>query len=110
MSESELLAKIQVLEKEVQRLKDIDEIKYLQRAYGFYLENWMAEDLIDLFIDSDDCYLFIAAGQFFGKENIRIFFHQAVKMISIYCTPAIGQSSIKVICDANGECWFNQRV
>ncbi len=81
MTVKDLEAKIKTLEKEVQRLKDIEEIKYLQRAYGFYLENWMAEDLIDLFVDSDDAYLFIAAGQFFGKENIRIFFHHGARNV-----------------------------
>ena len=44
----ELEDRIKALEKEVQRLKDIEEIKYLQRAYGSYLENWMGEYLADL--------------------------------------------------------------
>jgi len=83
MTVEELEAKVKALENEVQRLKDIDEIKYLQRAYGYYLENWMAEDLIDLFVDSPDAALKVAAGQFFGKENIRHFFHHTDKDIVI---------------------------
>jgi hypothetical protein len=79
MTTEELLAKVEALEKEVQRLKDIEEIKYLQRAYGFYLENWMGEDLADLFVDSPDAVLKIAAGQFVGSENIRIFFRHGMK-------------------------------
>ena len=79
MTTDELLAKVEVLEKEVLRLKDIEEIKYLQRAYGFYLENWMGEDLADLFVDSPDAVLRIAAGQFVGSENIRIFFRHGFK-------------------------------
>jgi hypothetical protein len=83
MTVKELEAKIKALENEVQRLKDIDEIKYLQRAYGFYLENWMAEDLIDLFVDSPDAVLQVAAGQFIGKDNIRTFFRHGKKDVKI---------------------------
>jgi len=74
MTTEELLAKVEALEKEVQRLKDIDDIKTLQRAYGFYLEHWMAEDLIDLFADGEDSELWIAAGKFHGKESISRLF------------------------------------
>lgn len=79
MTVEELEAKVKALENEVQRLKDIEEIKYLQRAYGFYLENWMGEDLADLFVDSPDAVLKIAAGQFVGTENIRTFFRHGQK-------------------------------
>ena len=64
------------LELKIQRLEDIEEIKKLQRAYGFYLEHWMAEDLVDLFADGEDTTLWIAAGKFQGKEAIsRLFRH-----------------------------------
>jgi hypothetical protein len=67
---------LEVLEAKVQMLEDIEEIKKLQRAYGFYLEHWMAEDLIDLFADGEDSELWIAAGKFQGKEAIsRLFQH-----------------------------------
>jgi hypothetical protein len=70
MTVEELEAKIRVLENQVRTLQDIEEIKKLQRAFGFYLEHWMAEDIIDLFADGPDSTLSIAAGQFRGKENI----------------------------------------
>lgn len=79
MTHEELEAKVAALEKELQRLKDIEEIKYLQRAYGFYLERWMGEDLADLFVDSPDAVLKIAAGQFVGPENIRTLFRHGQK-------------------------------
>jgi hypothetical protein len=75
MTFEELEAKVKMLEDKVTRLEDIDAIKKLQRAYGFYLEHWMAEDLIDLFAEGDDSLLWIAAGKFQGKESIRRFFH-----------------------------------
>jgi hypothetical protein len=77
MSEAELLKKIEVLEKEVQRLKDIDEIKNLQRAYGYYIENWMAQEIIDLFSDGPDVSLTLAAGTYLGKEGVRRYFERA---------------------------------
>ena len=86
MTVEELEAKVKALENEVQRLKDVEEIKYLQRAYGFYLENWMGEDLADLFVDSPDAVLKIAAGQFVGTENIRIFFRHGRKDVPIHKT------------------------
>jgi hypothetical protein len=75
MTVKELEEKIKVLENKITRLEDIDAIKKLQRAYGFYLEHWMAEDLIDLFADGDDSLLWIAAGKFQGKKSIARFFH-----------------------------------
>jgi len=74
MTIQDLEAKVAALEKKVTALEDINAIKYLQRAYGFYLEHWMAENLIDLFSDSDEATLMIAAGQFHGKDAIRRFF------------------------------------
>jgi hypothetical protein len=84
MAQEDLEARIKTLENELQRLKDIEEIKYLQRAYGFYLENWMGEDLADLFVDSPDAVLKIAAGQFVGTENIRIFFRHGKKDVPLH--------------------------
>jgi hypothetical protein len=65
------------LKSKIQRLEDIEEIKKLQRAYGFYLEHWMAEDLIDLFADGEDTELWIAAGKYQGKEAVSRFFSHA---------------------------------
>lgn len=76
MNLQELEAKMEVLEAEVRELKDIEAIKKLQRAYGFYLEHWMAEDLVDLFADGEDSELWIAAGKFRGKEAISRLFRE----------------------------------
>jgi hypothetical protein len=71
-----LQEQVRTLQEQTRTLQDIEEIKKLQRAYGFYLEHWMAEDLIDLFADSEDSELWIAAGKFQGKEAIsRLFRH-----------------------------------
>jgi hypothetical protein len=49
MTVEELEAEAKALRTKIRTLDDIEEIKKLQRAYGFYLEHWMAEDLIDLY-------------------------------------------------------------
>lgn len=74
MTVEELEAKVEMLENKLRTLEDIESIKKLQRAYGFYLEHWMAEDLIDLFSDSSEACLSVAAGEYRGKESIRRFF------------------------------------
>jgi len=77
MNEAELLKRIDTLEREVQRLKDIDAIKTLQRAYGYYIERWMAQEIIDLFSDGPDVSLTLAAGTYLGKEGVRKYFERA---------------------------------
>ncbi len=86
MTIEELEARVKLLENQlrsmgelqakVRLLEDIEEIKKLQRAYGFYLEHWMSEDLVDLFADGEDTEVWIAAGKFIGKEAVsRLFRH-----------------------------------
>ncbi len=81
MKVEELEAKVKILENKIRTLEDTEEIKKLQRAYGFYLEHWMAEDIIDCFADGPDTELLVAAGHYVGKENIRDFFHHGRKGI-----------------------------
>ena len=71
---SNLQEQIGTLQVQVRTLQDIEEIKKLQRAYGHYLENWMTEEIVNLFSDSPDTVLLIAAGEFRGKEGVRRFF------------------------------------
>ena len=52
MTIKELEAKVKVMEKDLRILQDMEEIKKLQRAYGYYLEHWMAEEIIPLFSDN----------------------------------------------------------
>jgi hypothetical protein len=84
MGIEELEARIAFLETKVRRLEDTEAIKKLQRAYGFYLEHWMAEDIVDLFADGPDTTLMVAAGQYRGKDAIRRFFHHGKEAESRY--------------------------
>jgi hypothetical protein len=68
-------SEIITLKEQVRTFQDIEDIKNLQRSYGYYLEHWMAEDILDLFADGDDTVLQVATGKFEGKDAVRRFFH-----------------------------------
>jgi hypothetical protein len=62
------------LENKVRVLDDIEAIKKLERYYGYYIEHWMYEDIIDCFSDSPDTELNINVGVYSGKAGIRRYF------------------------------------
>ena len=65
-----LKARVAGLERQAQRLRDINAIKRLQRSYGYYLDNQMWDEIVDLF--SDDGSIEIALdGVYVGREHIR---------------------------------------
>jgi acetyl esterase/lipase len=65
----ELQSRVQHLAAEVQAAEDLRTIKKLQRAYGYYLDKGMWEDLSQLF--TTDAVANYPAGIFVGKESIR---------------------------------------
>ena len=70
----EMEDKIMNLEQKVVLLEDLEAIKRLQRAYGYYIEHWMYEELTDCFADNPDTFLQISAGLYIGKEGVRRYF------------------------------------
>jgi hypothetical protein len=68
------LADLESQVKTLRVLLDIEEIKTVQRAYGYYLEHWMAEEVIDCFADGPDTLLSLYEGTWTGKEGIRRYF------------------------------------
>lgn len=74
MKTREVEAKIKELENKVRILEDMEAIKKLQRSYGYYLEHWMYEEIIDCFADSPDTELNILVGVYLGKEGVRRYF------------------------------------
>jgi hypothetical protein len=74
MEACEMESRIKELEKEVRKFRDLEEIRRLQKSYGFYLEHWMAEEIVDLFSDSPEAVLSLFAGIYNGKESIRRYF------------------------------------
>ena len=80
MSET-LEEKIKVLENELSNLKKqlqvlqgIEDIKRLQCAYGYYLERWMSEEIIDCFSTSPEVSGTFVEGTYKGPEGIRAYF------------------------------------
>jgi hypothetical protein len=69
-----LQKEIRTLENQTRTLQDIEEIKRLQRAYGYYIDNFMTDEIVDLFSDSPDTVLRVHAGEFRGKEGVKRFF------------------------------------
>ncbi len=67
-------ARIKELENKVRILDDLEAIKRLQRSYGYYIEHWMYEEIIDLFSDRPDTELNIMVGIYQGKEGVRRYF------------------------------------
>ena len=61
-------------DKQLQTLNDIEDIKRLQCAYGYYLERWMGEEIVDLFSTSPEVSATFFEGTFKGIEGIRRFF------------------------------------
>jgi hypothetical protein len=66
----------QVKEKEqrIQQLQDIEDIKRLQCAYGYYLEHWMGEEIMDCFSKSPEVSATLAEGTYYGPEGIKRYF------------------------------------
>ena len=75
--------RLKELEKEVTNLKDLEAIYRLQKIYGFYLEHWMYEDIIDMFSDSPDTVLNLTYGIFHGKEGVRKYFSGMLEMTQL---------------------------
>ena len=69
MNSKEMEEKIKSLEEKVQTLEDIEQIKIVQKAYGFYMDNLMYDDAADLF--TDDCHAFHIQ----GRENLKASFN-----------------------------------
>ena len=77
MNTEGLEARVKELEIKVeslQRLQDIEDIKKLQYAYGYYLMNWLHEELIDCFSTSPNTALEWPQGTFIGADGPRRFF------------------------------------
>jgi hypothetical protein len=71
MDTKEIESRIKELENKVRTLEDLEAIKRLQRSFGYYLEHWMYEEILDCFSDSPDTELNIMVGIYLGKEGVR---------------------------------------
>ena len=73
-----LAATVQQLEAKVQAQEDIEAIKKLQRAYGYYLEHWEEEQIVELFSRSPEVSVEINdSGLYTGYEAVKNSFNFA---------------------------------
>lgn len=81
MNPEEMAVRLQALEDKVElqalkltRLEDIEAIKKLQKAYGFYVEHMMYQEIVDCFADSPEVALNWLEGQYLGKAGVKKYF------------------------------------
>jgi hypothetical protein len=55
-------------------LEDIEAIKKLQKAYGYYVEHMMYQEIVDCFADSPEVVLNWLEGQYQGKAGVLKYF------------------------------------
>jgi hypothetical protein len=62
------------LEARIQRLEDIEAIRKLQYAYGYYIQHWQEDELIGLF-SKNGCIDMGKGGLYQGVEGLKMFFN-----------------------------------
>jgi hypothetical protein len=105
-SADKLKAQVKKLEKEVQTLKDIEAINRLQRAYGYYVEHMMGQEIIDCFSTSEGVYLEWIEGRYNGQAGLHRYFakmrdtfnhellHQVIQVSGIVTVAADGLKAL----------------
>jgi hypothetical protein len=72
LKSAELEARFKALETRMQATEDIEAIKKLQRAYGYYLEHWETDQLTSLFSHSPEVSFEVNdTGEFKGWEAVQ---------------------------------------
>ena len=69
-----LEAKVKDLETKLTAVHDIQEIKRLQRTYGYYLDNRLWDDIVDLFSENTESLEISDSGVYLGKAGAKRFF------------------------------------
>ena len=101
---SVLEAKLSSAEKQLTLIEDVQAIKRLQSAYGYYRSKGMADEIANLFSDNPTVSVELAGrGVFMGKERIRQFFSHAANQVKegqLY-NEVIGQGVVHVDPESN---------
>jgi hypothetical protein len=69
-----LQKELEAKDRRIQTLEDIQAIERLQCAYGYYLEHWMSDEIIDLFADRPETSATFVEGEYLGMEGVRRYF------------------------------------
>ena len=76
MNFEELEEQFKILQDKVRTLEDIEQIKTLQRAYGYYVDNMMPDDVADLF--TNDGTFQLGGRVCIGQKSIRNYFRKTM--------------------------------
>jgi hypothetical protein len=74
MELKDLELKIEHLEEKLTEVQDIQAIEKLQRAYGYYLDNRLWGQVVDLFSDNTETLEISDSGVYKGKAGVKRFF------------------------------------
>jgi hypothetical protein len=74
MTAQDLERRMQQLEDKLAAVQDIQEIEKLQRAYGYYLDNRLWDQVVDLFSDNTETLEISDSGVYKGKAGVKRFF------------------------------------
>ena len=75
MTEKEMEAKVKTLEEKLAAVEDVQKIEKLQRAYGFYLDNRLWDNIVDLFSDNTESVEISDSGVYLGRAGVEKFFN-----------------------------------
>jgi hypothetical protein len=74
MTKEDLEAKVKTLEEKLTAIQGVQAIEKLQRAYGFYLDNRLWDEVVDLFSDNTESLEISDSGVYLGKAGVERFF------------------------------------
>ena len=103
MAPQELEKRLKTLEDSVRTVQDIEEIKNLQKIYGYYLEHWQWEEIVELFSDSPDTSVEAGTGVFLGKESVKRFYSHGREKVPPEYLHLMPQVNDVVHIDADGK-------
>ncbi len=83
MNREELEAQVRLLEDRLRAVEDVEEIKKLQRIYGYYLDYGMWDELKGLFSENAESIEVADSGVFLGKAGVERFFMGLMKAIGV---------------------------
>jgi hypothetical protein len=70
----ELEAAVAAAERQLERLRDFDELENVAGAYGHYVDKSMQDDIADLFA-ADGIVEILGRGVFYGQDRVREYMH-----------------------------------
>ena len=70
---NELVRRIEALENELGKQQDIEAIRRLQYAYGYFIDKSQYNEVVDLF--ADDAEVWFLGGIYKGKAGVKEMFY-----------------------------------